>query len=129
LLTPTAYYGTAIALTECEIERIQAQSWYQELENNPSKYRDVALLLQSTLRKVQKRVEMTTVAKPLRIPMFQEWIAQFVPNVFLLDLLTQEEIGQFLGMSRETVNRYFRKMEKEHPSTCRKKGGNGIKKG
>lgn len=109
LISPQVTFGTASALVHSEIERISASSWYQALEQSPEKYRDLALILQKNLQRLQKRVVMTTVATPERIPLFREWLHTYCPGVALEEILTQEEIGQFLGMTRETVNRYLRK--------------------
>jgi len=109
LITPAPYYGTTIALVTCKLRRIPAREWYEKLERNPSRYREVASLLEATIRKVQKRLEMTTVSANKRIPLFQKWLSTYFPGQAVDELLTQEEIGQFLGLRRETVNRYLKK--------------------
>lgn len=112
LITPAPYYGTTIAITPCKLKRISSQEWYLELEQNPYRYQEVAAHLETTLRKVQKRLEMTTVSANQRIPLFKEWISTYLSGYEIEDLLTQEEIGQFLGLRRETVNRYLKKVSK-----------------
>lgn len=112
LITPAPYYGTTIAMTPCKLKRISAKQWYAELEKNPERYREVAAHLETTLRKVQKRLEMTTVSTAQRIPLFQKWISTYLSDYNIEELLTQEEIGQFLGLRRETVNRYLKKISK-----------------
>ncbi|WP_124727879.1 Crp/Fnr family transcriptional regulator [Staphylospora marina] len=107
LITPGPYPGTAVALTECEVERIPAKDWYRALDEYPGMYREAALMLEFTIRKVQKRVSMTTVPKAERLSHFTRWLRSYCLIERPDELLTQEEIGQFLGMSRETVNRYL----------------------
>jgi CRP/FNR family cyclic AMP-dependent transcriptional regulator len=101
--------GTLVALTECEVERISAVEWYRTLAQDPKRYREAALALEQTLRKLQRRVEMTTVPKSHRIPLLKKWLSAYCSISSPEELLTQEEMGQFLGMSRETVNRYLKK--------------------
>jgi CRP-like cAMP-binding protein len=58
---------------------------------------------------MQKRIEMITLPSKKRIPFFRDWISMYGKNYEMEEILTQEEIGQFLGMSRETVNRHMRR--------------------
>ncbi|MCZ8512491.1 Crp/Fnr family transcriptional regulator [Paenibacillus filicis] len=110
LISPKEYHGTAIALVKSEIEIIPAGEWYSELEREPAKYRESALVLQSRLRLMQQRIDqLTQIAPEDKLRKLQEWLEAFIAPVKLADVLTQEEIGQFIGLRRETVNRLLRK--------------------
>ncbi|USG66782.1 Crp/Fnr family transcriptional regulator [Brevibacillus ruminantium] len=110
LLTAKEYHGTAIALMSCEVDVIPSAEWYRSLEENPYRYREIALLLQSKLRFTQQRMDQLTASSPSeKWTLMQEWFAKYVGDYPLTELLTQEEIGQFLGLRRETVNRLLRK--------------------
>ncbi len=109
LISPKEYHGTVIALLPSEVERIPIHDWYQSLIDKPEKNKEVAAILQDNLRKMQKRIEMTTLPSKKRIPFFRDWISMYGKNYEMEEILTQEEIGQFLGMSRETVNRHMRR--------------------
>ncbi|NEW07970.1 Crp/Fnr family transcriptional regulator [Paenibacillus sp. SYP-B3998] len=109
LISPNPYYGTAIALVTCEIEMISAAQWYRELENDPDKCRTIALLLQDKLRMMQQRIDqLTEIAPAEKLKKLQSWFLAYMPLDKLTDILTQEEIGQFIGLRRETVNRLLR---------------------
>jgi CRP/FNR family transcriptional regulator, cyclic AMP receptor protein len=110
LLSPKEYHGTAIALMTTEIERISPKEWYEELELHPERYRDVALLLQSKLRMMQQRIDQLTNVTPAeKLHKLREWFTEYLsPDMSITDLLTQEEIGQLIGIRRETVNRLLR---------------------
>jgi CRP-like cAMP-binding protein len=95
LLSPHPYFATAIAVIPSEVTPVPAEDWYRKLEQEPHQYRQVALYLQQTLRLIQER-------------MFQRRFS----DQTLEELLTQEEIGQLLGLTRETVNRLMRKRTK-----------------
>lgn len=115
LISPKEYHGTAIALMQCEVEVISSREWYEELERDPSKCRDVALLLQGKLRMMQQRIDHLTVVTPAeKLEKLEAWFADYISNAALTDILTQEEIGQLIGMRRETVNRLLR--SKQSPS-------------
>ncbi|GKS13285.1 Crp/Fnr family transcriptional regulator [Paenibacillus chitinolyticus] len=110
LLTPKEYHGTAIALITSEVEVIPAAQWYAGLEENPLRYRDAALVLQDKLRAMQQRIDQLTALTPARkIELLGQWFARYVGDIPLGDVLTQEEIGQLVGLRRETVNRLLRK--------------------
>ncbi|MFC4076191.1 Crp/Fnr family transcriptional regulator [Salinithrix halophila] len=108
LLTPQPYYATAVALTTSEVERIPAEDWYRKLEACPEKYREVALSLQYTLRTVQQRIGFLTAPSSNRLRLLREWLHHHFSSKPVEDLLTQEELGQLLGLTRETVNRLVR---------------------
>ncbi|MFD2372111.1 Crp/Fnr family transcriptional regulator [Brevibacillus sp. GCM10020057] len=113
LISPNHYYGTAVALVTCEIDVIDAASWYQELESNHAKCREVALLLQSKLRMMQQRIDQLSEVSPAeRLRKLQLWFQSFVPVSSLSEVLTQDEIGQLIGLRRETVNRLLRAQTK-----------------
>ncbi len=109
LITPIPYHGTAIALTTCEIERLSAADWYAELERNPAKCLGIARLLQGKLRLMQQRIDQLTQVTPAaKLEKLQQWFAAYIAPAALTDVLTQDEIGQLIGLRRETVNRLLR---------------------
>lgn len=110
LISPKPYFGTAIALTTSEIDTLPAAEWYQELEQDPARYREVALQLQDRLRLLQQRFDQLTETSPAeKLKKLKAWFAAYIGPEPLTDVLTQEEIGQFIGLRRETVNRLLRK--------------------
>ncbi|MFD0870665.1 cAMP regulatory protein [Chlamydia abortus] len=110
LISQNPYHGTAVAIVTSEVEPIPAEEWYGKLERNPEKYREVALLLQQKLRMMQQRMDhLTTISPSDRLSMFQNWFAEYIQEVPVSDVLTQEEIGQWIGIRRETVNRLLKK--------------------
>jgi CRP/FNR family cyclic AMP-dependent transcriptional regulator len=109
LISPKEYHGTAIALVTSEVEVIPAQSWYRELDSNPVKCREIALLLQGKLRMMQERIDhLTQVAPAGKLYKLETWFADYISPASIMDVLTQEEIGQLIGLRRETVNRLLR---------------------
>ncbi|MFB9326836.1 Crp/Fnr family transcriptional regulator [Paenibacillus aurantiacus] len=109
LISPKEYHGTAIALTTCEVTVIPPDEWYGAMERDPARYREAALLLQAKLRMMQQRIDQLTALEPAeKLGRLQEWFGAYVQDTPLGDLLTQEEIGQLLGLRRETVNRLLR---------------------
>ncbi|MEC0227088.1 Crp/Fnr family transcriptional regulator [Paenibacillus alba] len=113
LLSPIPNYGTAIALVTCQIERLPAEQWYRDLEQQPEKFREIAGQLQDKLRMMQQRIDQLTEVKPaVRLQKLQRWMHTYLGSVVLTDVLTQEEIGQFIGLRRETVNRLLREQAK-----------------
>lgn len=112
LISSHQYYGTVIAMVTCEVERISSSNWYNTLMEKPEKYKEVAGILQENLRKMQQRIDMITLPAKDRIPYFREWLGIYCKDYPMEDILTQEEIGNFLGMSRETVNRHLRMADK-----------------
>lgn len=111
LTSPNEYNGTAIALLPCEITRIEPQQWYRSLEEDPYRYKEVALMLETKLRMMQQRInQMSTLTPEGKIKKLQEWFANYFPDIQIEKVLTQEEIGQFVGLRRETVNRALKKI-------------------
>ncbi|NHN28579.1 Crp/Fnr family transcriptional regulator [Paenibacillus agricola] len=109
LISPNAYHGTAVALMTCEIEVLPAAQWYRELERNPEKFRAIALQLQDKLRMMQQRIDQLSEAAPAeKLSKLQRWFQQYIGSDAITDVLTQDEIGQFIGIRRETVNRLLR---------------------
>ncbi len=109
LISPKDYHGTAVALVTSEVEMILPGQWYNELEMNPSKCRDIALQLQSKLRMMQQRIDHLTLVTPFeKLEKLEQWFAEYISPLSIKDILTQEEIGQLLGLRRETVNRLYR---------------------
>jgi CRP-like cAMP-binding protein len=109
LISPNPNHGTAVALTTCEIEPISGATWYRELEQSPERYRSIALLLQDKLRMMQKRIDQLTEVSPAdKLSKLQGWFRAYFPDIPLEELLTQDEIAQFIGLRRETVNRLLR---------------------
>ncbi|MBD2868248.1 Crp/Fnr family transcriptional regulator [Paenibacillus arenilitoris] len=114
LISPMPYHGTAIALVTCEIERISPRRWYGELADDPGKMREVALLLQSRLRMMQQRIDqLTQVAPADKLRKLQQWFQAYIAPATITDVLTQDEIGQLIGLRRETVNRLLRAQAKD----------------
>ncbi|RKL64764.1 Crp/Fnr family transcriptional regulator [Salipaludibacillus neizhouensis] len=111
LLTPNEYFGTAIAAIKCEVKIIPSSDWYDQLENNPQRLRETALLLQNKLRMMQQRIDQLSAFSPSeKFLLFRQWFHSYFPDLVLEEVLTQEEIGQFIGLRRETVNRMLRKL-------------------
>lgn len=109
LVSPKEMLGTAIALVQSEVEVIPAKVWYRDLQNNPDKALEVALLLQEKLRFMQERLDHLSVGTPAeRLELLGNWLSQHVEGMHLTDYLTQEEIGQLIGVRRETVNRLLK---------------------
>lgn len=114
LISPQEYRGTATALTDCQVERILAKDWYTELDQSKDKALDIARLLQEKVRFLHQRIDYMAIGTPAeRLKLFQEWLTGYVPYEHVTELLTQEEIGQFIGVRRETVNRLLRQQAKE----------------
>lgn len=109
LVTNKPYNGTAIALSTCEAEVIPSSEWYDQLARNPEQYRDIALLLQDKLRMMQQRIDQLSQLTPAgKLQKLQQWFDGYITPAALTELLTQEEIGQLIGLRRETVNRLLR---------------------
>lgn len=109
LISPNPYYGTAIALVTCEIEVLSEREWYQDLQQHPEKALSIALQLQEKLRMMQQRIDQLTESAPAaKLEKLQAWFDYYIKPQTLTDVLTQDEIGQFIGLRRETVNRLLR---------------------
>ncbi|MCG7407576.1 Crp/Fnr family transcriptional regulator [Paenibacillus sp. ACRRX] len=109
LISPKDFHGTATALTHGEVERISAKDWYAELAISTDKALDAAKLLQEKLRFMQQRIDHLTIGSPAeRLELLKRWMNSYAKEERVTDLLTQEEIGQFIGVRRETVNRLIR---------------------
>jgi len=109
LISPHPNYGTAVALVTSEVEVLPAAAWYRDLELHPEKCREIALLLQEKLRMMQRRIDqLTEVAPADKLRKLQVWFGVYFKDVPLTELLTQDEIAQFIGLRRETVNRLLR---------------------
>ncbi|MNC26760.1 Crp/Fnr family transcriptional regulator [Paenibacillus tianjinensis] len=112
LISPKEAHGTAVAMMKSEVEVIPAAEWYRELRENPGKVMEIALLLQEKVRFMQTRVDHLTVGSPAeRMDLLTRWMNEYAHGAQLTDLLTQEEIGQLIGVRRETVNRLLRNQE------------------
>ncbi|MNR55239.1 hypothetical protein D3C85_1755680 [compost metagenome] len=58
---------------------------------------------------MQQRLDHLTVGTPAeRLELLTKWMNSYAHGVPLTDFLTQEEIGQLIGVRRETVNRLLR---------------------
>ncbi|MFC7371657.1 Crp/Fnr family transcriptional regulator [Fictibacillus iocasae] len=115
LISPKEYNGTAQALLASEVEIIQADQWYRNLEQSPQRYEEVARLLQDKLRMMQQRIDQLTALTPSeKIVKLQQWFQTYFPGVRVQDVLKQEEIGQFIGLRRETVNRALQQVKNFH---------------
>lgn len=109
LISAKETHGTAIALVKSEVEPISAEEWYRELEEDPKKPLEVAKLLQAKVRFMQERLDHLTVGTPSeRLELLTKWLNSYVHGLPLTEYLTQEEIGQLIGVRRETVNRLLR---------------------
>ncbi|AIQ48411.1 Crp/Fnr family transcriptional regulator [Paenibacillus sp. FSL R7-0273] len=109
LISPKEAHGTAVAMIKSEIEVVPAAEWYRELHDNPDKVMEIALLLQEKVRFMQTRLDHLTVGSPAeRMELLNRWMKDYAYGAQLTDLLTQEEIGQLIGVRRETVNRLLR---------------------
>ncbi|ODP27944.1 hypothetical protein PTI45_02582 [Paenibacillus nuruki] len=109
LISPMAYHGTAIALITSEVEPISATEWYAQLEREPLRYRDIAIQLQDKLRMMQQRIDqLTQIAPADKLTHLQSWFQNYLSDIPITDILTQDEIGQLIGVRRETVNRLLR---------------------
>lgn len=115
LLSPMPYHGTAVALVTCEIDRISPEQWYDDLNRNPMKSKEIALLLQSKLRMMQQRIDQLTQVTPAeKLAKLQQWFQTYIGPQAITDILTQDEIGQLIGLRRETINRLLREQAKNH---------------
>lgn len=113
LISPMPNHGSAIALVTCEVDSVSPQQWYEELGRSPEKSREVALLLQGKLRMMQQRIDQLTEVEPAnKLIKLQQWFAAYIGPAALTDVLTQDEIGQLIGLRRETVNRLLRAQSK-----------------
>ena len=109
LISPKEAHGTAIALMRSEVEIIPAAEWYRQLREEPGKALEIAMLLQEKVRFMQTRLDHLTVGTPgERLGLLTRWLNEYTHGAILTDLLTQEEIGQLIGVRRETVNRLLR---------------------
>lgn len=109
LIAPNIYHGTAIALITSEVEVIQPESWYRSIAQDAKLCQSIALQLQDKLRMMQQRIDQLTEVTPMkRLIKLQNWFKQYIGASDLQDILTQEEIGQFIGLRRETINRLLR---------------------
>lgn len=109
LISSHPYYGTAIALMTSEVEVIPAAQWYHKLEQEPYLCRTIALQLQDKLRMMQQRIDQLTEVTPAdKLRKLQMWFHTYIAPASLTDVLTQNEIGQLIGLRRETVNRLLR---------------------
>lgn len=109
LISANPCYGTAIALVTSEVEVIPATEWYQDLTNNPAKCLEIATQLQAKLRMMQQRIDQLTQVSPAeKLRKLQSWFHTYIAPNTISDVLTQDEIGQFIGLRRETINRLLR---------------------
>lgn len=96
-----------------EVEPIISNEWYDKLQANPASYENIAIQLQSKLRMMQQRIDqLTTVSPKERLHRLQEWFTLYLGDIPIYEILTQTEIGQLIGVRRETVNRLLREQAK-----------------
>ncbi|MNJ80473.1 hypothetical protein D3C77_788670 [compost metagenome] len=58
---------------------------------------------------MQQRIDQLTQVAPIdKLVKLQEWLRTYVGTKTVTDILTQDEIGQLIGLRRETVNRLLR---------------------
>lgn len=111
LISPKETHGTATALMRSEVEVISAAEWYRQLREEPGKAMEVALLLQEKVRFMQTRLDHLTAGNPAeRLQLLSDWLNSHAEGEQVTGLLTQEEIGQLIGVRRETVNRLLRNL-------------------
>ena len=111
LTSPKEYNGSAIALLPSEVEKLEPDQWYKSLDDDPKMYKEVAHLLENKLRMMQQRInQMSTLTPEGKVLKLKKWFASYFPDVSVEKVLTQEEIGQFVGLRRETVNRVLKKI-------------------
>ncbi|MNG33891.1 hypothetical protein D3C84_1202460 [compost metagenome] len=68
---------------------------------------------------MQQRIDQLTQVTPAeKLRKLQLWFQSYIAPDMLTDILTQDEIGQFIGLRRETVNRLLR--AQSTPSTTAK---------
>lgn len=116
LISPNPYHGTAVALVSSEVETISPKEWYRNLQDNPGECRAIALQLQEKLRMMQQRIDQLTEVTPAgKLNRFEAWLAPLIAPFALSEVLTQDEIGQFIGLRRETVNRLLRARAASQP--------------
>ncbi|MBM7566696.1 Crp/Fnr family transcriptional regulator [Paenibacillus sacheonensis] len=109
LISPNPYFGTAVALAASEIDVISAADWYRQLQDDADRCREIALLLQDKLRMMQQRIDqLTQIAPADKLRKLQAWFHLYIGEAPLTDVLTQDEVGQLIGLRRETVNRLLR---------------------
>ncbi|GAC41678.1 Crp/Fnr family transcriptional regulator [Paenibacillus popilliae] len=112
LISPKDCHGTATAMVTSTVKRMKAEAWYEELRNNSGKALEVAKLLQEKLRFMQQRLDHLTIGSPAeRLALLTRWLDSMTNKTPLTDMLTQEEIGQLIGVRRETVNRLLRQSD------------------
>lgn len=113
LISAKDYHGTAIALMKTEVEPIMSHIWYTKLHSDPRLYAEIALQLQTKLRMMQERTDLLTIVSPKeRLLRLQAWFTTYLGDIPIHDILTQTEIGQLIGIRRETVNRLLREQTK-----------------
>ena len=63
---------------------------------------------------MQQRIDqLTQVAPADKLRKLQAWLRLYIGPAELTDVLTQDEIGQLIGLRRETVNRLLRAQRDE----------------
>ncbi|WP_017811194.1 MULTISPECIES: Crp/Fnr family transcriptional regulator [Paenibacillus] len=118
LISPMNYHGTAIALISGEVEIVHAAEWYDQLNRDPARYHEVAALLQDKLRMMQQRIDQLTRVTPAdKLEQLQHWFATYLKDIPITEIITQDEIGQLIGLRRETVNRLLRAQTKKQDSS------------
>jgi CRP-like cAMP-binding protein len=112
LISPKEAHGTAVAMMKSEVEAVPSAEWYQQVRDEPGRAMEIAILLQEKVRFMQTRLDHLTVGTPAeRMELLTRWFNDYSHGAALTELLTQEEIGQLIGVRRETVNRLLRTAE------------------
>ncbi|AIQ37080.1 MULTISPECIES: Crp/Fnr family transcriptional regulator [Paenibacillus] len=112
LISPKEAHGTAVAMMKSEVEAVPSAAWYQQLSEDPGQAMEIARLLQEKVRFMQTRLDHLTVGTPAeRLELLTRWFNDYSHGAMLTELLTQEEIGQLIGVRRETINRLLRSVE------------------
>ncbi|AZN38671.1 Crp/Fnr family transcriptional regulator [Paenibacillus albus] len=113
LISQSPYNGSAVALVTCEVDVLPEAAWYEALEQDAERCREVALQLQNKLRMMQQRIDQLTEVTPAKkLQKLESWFQHYIAPDTLTEVLTQDEIGQLIGLRRETINRLLRAQSK-----------------
>lgn len=113
LISPNPYNGSAVALVTCEVDVLPEDTWYQALEQDAERCYQIALQLQNKLRMMQQRIDQLTEVTPAeKLRKLEGWFQHFIAPATVTEVLTQDEIGQLIGLRRETINRLLRGQKK-----------------
>ncbi|SEN57576.1 Crp/Fnr family transcriptional regulator [Paenibacillus sp. OV219] len=113
LISPNPYNGSAVALVTCEVDVLPEAPWYEALKQDAQRCLDIAQQLQNKLRMMQQRIDQLTEVTPAeKLRKLESWFQLYIAPATLTELLTQDEIGQLIGLRRETINRLLRSQKR-----------------